>query len=348
MALLKIKPADSSEIQEFELPDDRVTLGRAQSNRIILNDKTASRHHAEIHRSPEGYLLSDAGSANGTWVNRKKIEQHLLIDGDEIRIAGTSITYVDPPAEAATVLIDAADFRKAPGGEFSPQAEPTAAFAQEQPPQPAQSPPPAMPATPPPVQAPPIQAPPPPVVQQAPPPAVPAMAPAQAPPPMRPMAPPPRRPASNAARPLQSAAIGEPAGFGIRLGAYLIDAIILTVIMMVIMIPIGIGVAALAQKSQGAVVVLSLLGWLLCAVVAIGYILVPWARSGATLGKRILKLKVVRQDGVQPLGYGKATLRLLGYMASGAIFYIGFLMVLFNDEKKGLHDMIAGTQVVRT
>ena len=47
------------------------------------------------------------------------------------------------------------------------------------------------------------------------------------------------------------------------------------------------------------------------------------------------------------LGYGAALLRLIGYLASAMILYVGFLMVAFTDRKRGLHDMIAGTVVVR-
>ena len=322
MALLKIKPADSSDVQEFQLPDERVSIGRAQDNRIILNDKTASRHHAEIHRGPQGFVVSDTGSANGTWVNRERIEQRILSDGDEIRIAGTTITFSDPPAEAATVLLDVAEYRDQAPGDVGGQREATAPFPAEPAPAPPQAPPP-----------PPV----PPRQPQAPPMAV-------SPPPA---ASPVVQQQSRPSAPIRTTASKDLAGFGIRLGAYLIDVVILTVIMMIIMVPIGIGAAALAQRSQGAVVALSAVGWFLSLVVCIAYVLVHWARSGATLGKRILRLKVVRDDGVEPLGYGKAALRLVGYMASGAILYIGYLMILFNEEKKGLHDLIAGTKVVR-
>ncbi len=110
---------------------------------------------------------------------------------------------------------------------------------------------------------------------------------------------------------------------------------------------VGFLAAMLAQRSQGAMIALTAAGWLLAMVVSIAYILVPWARSGATLGKKILSLKIVREDGVEPLGYGKAALRLVGYMVSGMILYIGFIMAAFTENNKALHDMIAGTRVVR-
>ena len=58
--------------------------------------------------------------------------------------------------------------------------------------------------------------------------------------------------------------------------------------------------------------------------------------------------EIVREDGVEPMGWGKAALRMVGYMASGFILYIGFLMALFTERNRCLHDMIAGTVVIKT
>jgi uncharacterized RDD family membrane protein YckC len=84
----------------------------------------------------------------------------------------------------------------------------------------------------------------------------------------------------------------------------------------------------------------------LAILVPVFYLLIPWANSGATLGKRVCGLRIQNQDG-GPLGYGTALLRLVGYVASAMILYVGFVMVAFTDRKRGLHDMIAGTVVVR-
>jgi uncharacterized RDD family membrane protein YckC len=141
--------------------------------------------------------------------------------------------------------------------------------------------------------------------------------------------------------------VGETAGFGIRLGAYLIDSIILGIAVILIVFLTGVLAAVIAPKSPGFAGLLSVLGWLLGMAAGIGYLLVPWARSGITPGKKLLKLKIVSEDGIEPLGYRKAGLRILGYMASGMIFYVGFIMVAFTEGHKGLHDMIAGTRVVK-
>lgn len=70
-----------------------------------------------------------------------------------------------------------------------------------------------------------------------------------------------------------------------------------------------------------------------------------WGVKGATPGKRLFGLVVQRQDGRQPIGPGRAALRLVGYGVSGLVLGIGFLMIALGGS--GLHDQIAGTRVVR-
>jgi len=65
------------------------------------------------------------------------------------------------------------------------------------------------------------------------------------------------------------------------------------------------------------------------------------------VGKAILGLHVIDEQTGQPPALGKAFLRLVGYIVSSIILYIGFLMIAFQDDRKGLHDMIAGTRVVK-
>jgi uncharacterized RDD family membrane protein YckC len=83
----------------------------------------------------------------------------------------------------------------------------------------------------------------------------------------------------------------------------------------------------------------------LAAVLGAVYHVYFWGVKAATPGKRLLGLVVQGRDGRQPIGIGRAALRLLGYGVSGLVFGIGFLMIAFGDG--GLHDQIAGTRVVR-
>jgi pSer/pThr/pTyr-binding forkhead associated (FHA) protein len=53
---------------------------------VFLDDITVSRRHARFERGPEGISVCDVGSLNGTYVNRDRIDERLLHDGDEIQI----------------------------------------------------------------------------------------------------------------------------------------------------------------------------------------------------------------------------------------------------------------------
>jgi uncharacterized RDD family membrane protein YckC len=71
-----------------------------------------------------------------------------------------------------------------------------------------------------------------------------------------------------------------------------------------------------------------------------------WVADGATPGKKVFGLRVQMVNG-EPIGIGAGLLRYVGYYVSGLTLGIGFLMVAFTPEKRGLHDYIAGTVVVR-
>jgi uncharacterized RDD family membrane protein YckC len=83
----------------------------------------------------------------------------------------------------------------------------------------------------------------------------------------------------------------------------------------------------------------------LAIVLGCAYFIYGWGTRGATPGKTVLGLVVEGDDGSFPIGASRATVRLLGYVLSGALFGIGFLMIAFGGS--GLHDRVAGTRVVR-
>ncbi|WP_116998574.1 FHA domain-containing protein [Desertimonas flava] len=67
--------------------DDRVThLGRHPDSEIMLDDITVSRRHVAIERTPQGYVVSDEGSLNGTYINQERVDRAVLRHGDELQI----------------------------------------------------------------------------------------------------------------------------------------------------------------------------------------------------------------------------------------------------------------------
>ena len=81
--------------------------------------------------------------------------------------------------------------------------------------------------------------------------------------------------------------------------------------------------------------------------IAIGYSIYFVGKFGATPGKMICKLKIITAEG-EPVSYGRATARFFAEMLSSFTMTIGYLMAVFNDEKKTLHDIICNTRVIRT
>ena len=72
----------------------RITrLGRHSDSEISLDDITVSRRHAEIERTDGGYMVRDAGSLNGTYVNQKRIDEVLLHHGDELQVGKFRLVF---------------------------------------------------------------------------------------------------------------------------------------------------------------------------------------------------------------------------------------------------------------
>ncbi|MSO27157.1 MAG: FHA domain-containing protein [Candidatus Nanopelagicales bacterium] len=71
---------------EFSLNSDVLSVGRSPDSDVFLDDVTVSRRHAEFRRGSAGWSIRDVGSLNGTYVNRKRVEDHQLHGGDEVQI----------------------------------------------------------------------------------------------------------------------------------------------------------------------------------------------------------------------------------------------------------------------
>jgi uncharacterized RDD family membrane protein YckC len=138
---------------------------------------------------------------------------------------------------------------------------------------------------------------------------------------------------------------GEAAGFGIRFLAFLVDEMILG-------IPLLLGGLALMTSmtsfASGPSIPLVSAGVSLYSLFCMLYYVYFWGARGATPGKSLLGLSVVTDAGETPIGYGRALLRLVGYAVSSFLFGLGFLLIAFSPDRRGLHDRIAGTRVERS
>lgn len=101
---LRVVPADGAvgggEAWTFIAPP--VRLGRSEECHMVLANTTVSRFHAEIRRTPAGLVLVDTGSANGTWIDNARVNEHQLADGDRFRLGDVTLQFsrVPPPSGA--------------------------------------------------------------------------------------------------------------------------------------------------------------------------------------------------------------------------------------------------------
>jgi nucleotide-binding universal stress UspA family protein len=92
---------EGGHVGSLVLPDGRrvalggnvTTLGRNSDCSVTLADPRASRRHAEIRSTGDGFMLTDLGSMNGTTVNGVVVREHMLHDGDKIAVGATVIRF---------------------------------------------------------------------------------------------------------------------------------------------------------------------------------------------------------------------------------------------------------------
>lgn len=103
-----------------DLLQDVITIGRSKGNDIALFDHTVSRRHAKLGKIPDGYLLTDLDSRNGTSVNGSRITSRILKHHDLVEIGTSTLTFLDETADS----IDLQDREKPPVTELKVRVEP--------------------------------------------------------------------------------------------------------------------------------------------------------------------------------------------------------------------------------
>lgn len=130
------------------------------------------------------------------------------------------------------------------------------------------------------------------------------------------------------------------AGFWIRLGAFVIDVIILG--LLVCMIPYILGAFALSSPAIFVPNFFLALIWLAEIIYFVGF----WEWRGQTPGKMVVGIRVIRTDG-SSLTLSRALVRYVGYIVCSLTLFIGFIWLVFDSHKQGLHDKIADTYVIK-
>ena len=90
----------------WSLEKQRISIGRANGNDILVDDDGTSRQHAILERYDDRYALIDQGSSNGTFVGGKEVERHVLADGDLVNVGpACTLRYTRTDAESEALLI---------------------------------------------------------------------------------------------------------------------------------------------------------------------------------------------------------------------------------------------------
>ena len=94
--------------QTIALSGRPLTLGRRPDNDVVIDSDTVSRRHALIMETPDGYVIRDLTSTNGTFVNKKRVgaSEQLLKHGDMIRLAASQSSLVFRDEGKATRAIE--------------------------------------------------------------------------------------------------------------------------------------------------------------------------------------------------------------------------------------------------
>ena len=375
MAKLVINPTSASK-KEIPISSRVISIGRDPSNDLVLSDSMVSRRHAILEQRDEDYILRDNNSSNGTMVNGDRLEsEQALCDGDLVAIGSSRLLFQVGEAAEAPVS------RPASGAEGAPTSPPQKAEsggvgaevrcslcgkkanstdrfcrgcgkdlttlkqsvvcgscgivvglpadfcgncgkALAKLPREGQATRPHRLSD----------------LLGSPKPDEEAGSNREA------LAESPvRRPPMPHRKPATGSVGGEPAGFGVHLVSALVDTTILGV-------PLILGTLLRITFSMRNAPPPTLLGILPVgySFLSLSYYVYFWGGRGATPGKSLLGLTVRTEEGVAPIGYGRAVLRVFGYLVSSLPFCLGFLWIAFSEDKRGLHDLIAGTRVTRS
>lgn len=137
-------------------------------------------------------------------------------------------------------------------------------------------------------------------------------------------------------------------GFWKRLGAYIIDWLILGLLSIVLLVMFGVFLAYLGKNpdNEEAMMGVSLIANLMTLFIAWFYYAgMESSSKQGTFGKSLLGMKVTDSNG-ERISFFRASVRYFSKILSVLILFIGFIMIAFTSKKQGLHDMIAGTLVV--
>jgi uncharacterized RDD family membrane protein YckC len=136
------------------------------------------------------------------------------------------------------------------------------------------------------------------------------------------------------------------AGLATRVVAFVIDAAIVNAVAFGIAASVSLALSifgvSIDELPTGLSVAVGAGGWI---ILNLAYFIGSWTLAGQTTGMRLMSIRVQRTNG-GPLSFRRSVQRLIGAVIAAIPLFAGYLLILVDDRRKGLHDRIAGTVVV--
>jgi pSer/pThr/pTyr-binding forkhead associated (FHA) protein len=85
---------------------DSLTLGRADDNQVVIDSSKVSRHHAQLLRKSNIFVLRDLGSTNGTWLHDRMVDEVILQEGEVLRLGNAQLVYKSGFSSEALMVAD--------------------------------------------------------------------------------------------------------------------------------------------------------------------------------------------------------------------------------------------------
>lgn len=133
----------------------------------------------------------------------------------------------------------------------------------------------------------------------------------------------------------------EYAGFWRRTAAHFIDGVIVLIILVPTLFLFFS--SNVAQYGDVSAAISILIQYVITPIVVIAF----WKKKGGTPGKLLMGVKVVSANTLETASTGRLIIRYLGYIPSSLVLFIGFIWVAFDEKKRGWHDLLAGTVVIK-
>ena len=110
MAIKLFIQKDGEKPKELDFDGPVVLIGRGEENHLVIDDARSSRKHCSVSETPQGAILEDLGSSNGTRYKGKRVTRNLLKPGDKFEIGSTGFFFDRFSEEEADVLMEPEEF----------------------------------------------------------------------------------------------------------------------------------------------------------------------------------------------------------------------------------------------